>query len=78
MSELKARRKIMSISAETMLFLVCCSGLAACQDRVTAVAPTPAAITTVLPTKQTQQVIEDKLDVAQQVNQQRLDAAEKF
>ncbi|MFZ1388752.1 MAG: hypothetical protein WBP46_06525 [Thiolinea sp.] len=68
----------MSISAKSILFLLCCSCLAACQESVTAVAPAPVPTTTVLPTKQTQQVIVDKIDAAQQVNQQRLDAAEKF
>lgn len=69
---------MISTSAKTLLFLVACSCLTACQEHTAVVAPTPAPATTVLPTKQTQQVIVDKLDAAQQVNQQRLDAAEKF
>ena len=68
----------MSISTRTIFFLACCSCLAACQESATAVAPPVEPVSTVLPTKQTQQVFEDKLDAAQQVNQQRLDAAEKF
>ncbi|WP_298607681.1 hypothetical protein [uncultured Thiothrix sp.] len=69
---------MISTSTKTLLFLVACSCLTACQENTAVVAPAPAPTTTVLPTKQTEQVIIDKIDAAQQVNQQRLEAAEKF
>ncbi|HPY39773.1 MAG TPA: hypothetical protein PLM98_04580 [Thiolinea sp.] len=68
----------MSITAKLILVLTCCSCLAACQESATVVAPSPTPTTTILPTKQTEQVVIDKLNAAQQVEQQRLDAAEKF
>lgn len=66
------------IGIKALLFLVVCSYLAACQESTQAVVPMPVATTTVLPTQQTQQVFVDKLEAAQQVNQQRFEAAEKF
>ena len=68
----------MNTSTKALLVLIACSCLSACQESATVVEPAPVASTTVLPTQHTQQVIVDKLDAAQQVNQQRLDAAEKF
>ncbi|TXH73627.1 MAG: hypothetical protein E6Q85_05605 [Thiothrix sp.] len=69
----------MPIQVKALLFMICCACLSACQDSAsTAVSAPVVESTTVLPTKQTQQAVVDKLDAAQQVNQQRLEAAEKF
>lgn len=67
---------MITTSFKALCMLIACSCLAACQEASNTVAPAP--VPTVLPTQQTQQAVIDKLDAAQQVNQQRLDAAEKF